>query len=77
MNSVTERWIVSCRRELLDPTLICSKRHLMIVLREYEDFYNTHGPQRPLKHAAPLPPLPDGVTDLDHFRFSGMTAPGA
>ena len=40
----------------------------MIVLREYEDFYNTHRPHRTLKHAAPLRPLPDGVTNLDHFR---------
>ena len=46
MNSVMERWIGSCRRELLDQTLIWNKRHLMIVLREYEDFCNTHRPHR-------------------------------
>jgi putative transposase len=38
MNSVMERWVGSCRRELLDRTLTWNKRHLMIVLREYEDF---------------------------------------
>ena len=68
MNSVMERWIGSCRRELLDRTLVWNQRHLMIVLRGYEDFYNTHRPHRALKQAAPLRPLPDGVTDLDHFR---------
>jgi putative transposase len=68
MNSVMERWIGSCRRELLDRTLAWNQRHPMIVLREYEDFYNTHRPHRTLKQAAPLRPLPDGVTDLDHFR---------
>ena len=68
MNSITERWIGSCRRELLDRTLIWNQRHLMIVLREYEDFYNTHRPHRALNQAAPFRPLPDGVTDLDHFR---------
>jgi putative transposase len=68
MNSIMERWIGSCRRELLDRTLIWNKRHLMIVLREYEDFYNTHRLHRTLKQAAPLRPLPDGITDLDHFR---------
>lgn len=68
MNSVMERWIGSCRRELLDRTLIWNHRHLMLVLREYEDFYNTHRPHRTLKQAAPLRPLPDGVTNLDHFR---------
>ena len=68
MNAIMERWIGSCRRELLDRTLIWNQRHLMAVLREYEDFYNTHRPHRTLNQAAPLRPLPDGVTDLDHFR---------
>ena len=68
MNSVMERWIGSCRHELLDQTLIWNKRHLMIVLREYEDFYNTHRPHRTVKQAAPLRPLPGSVTDLDHVR---------
>jgi hypothetical protein len=40
----------------------------MAVLREYEDFYNMHRPYRTLDQAAPLRPLPDGTTDLDHFR---------
>jgi hypothetical protein len=68
MNSVMERWIGSCRRELPDRTLAWNQRHLMTALREYEDFCNTHRPHRVLKQAAPLRPLPDGVTDLDHFR---------
>jgi transposase InsO family protein len=68
MNSIMERWIGSCRRELLDRTLIWNQRHLMMVLREYEDFYNSHRPHRALGQAAPLRSLPAGVTDLDHFR---------
>jgi putative transposase len=68
MNSIMERWIGSCRRELLDRTLIWNQRHLMAALREYEDFYNTHRPHRALNQAAPLRPLPDGVSDLDAFR---------
>ena len=67
-NSIMERWIGNCRRELLDRTLVWNQRHLMTVLREYEDFYNTHRPHRALSQAAPLRPLPDGITDLDHFR---------
>ena len=67
-NSIMERWIGSCPRELLNRTLIWNPRHLMTVLREYEDFYNTHRPHRALNRAAPLRPLPDGVTDLDRFR---------
>jgi putative transposase len=68
MNSVMERWVRSCRHELMDRTLVWNQRHLMIVLREYEDFYNTHRPHRALKQAAPLWPLPDGIADLDQFR---------
>jgi putative transposase len=69
MNSIMERWIGSCRRELLDRTLVWNQRHLMIELREYEDFYNTHRPHRALKQAAPLRPLPDRVTSLNQFRI--------
>jgi len=58
MNSIMERWIGSCRRELLDRTLIWNQRHLMTVLREYEDFYNTHRLHRALNQAAPLRPAP-------------------
>jgi putative transposase len=67
MNSVMERYIDRCRRELLERTLVWSRRHLMTVLREYEDFRNTHRPHRALNQAAPLRPLPDGVTDLDQL----------
>ena len=52
--------------ELLERTLVWNQRHLMTVLRE--DFCNTYRPHRTLNQAAPLRPLPDGVTDLDHFR---------
>jgi putative transposase len=68
MNAIMERWVGSCRRELLGRTLIWNQRHLMTVLREYEGFYNTHRPHRALNQAAPLRPLPDGVTSLDPFR---------
>jgi hypothetical protein len=36
-----------------------------MVLREYEDFYNT---RRTLDQAAPQRSLPDGDTDLGHIR---------
>jgi len=68
MNAIMECWVGSCQRELLDRTLIWNQRHLMAVLREYQGFYNTHRPHRALNQAAPLRPLPDDLTDLDHFR---------
>ncbi|WP_042387771.1 integrase core domain-containing protein [Streptacidiphilus melanogenes] len=62
MNSIMERWIQTCRRELLDRTLIWDQRHLRHVLREFETFYNQHRPHRSLGQAAPLRPRPEPVT---------------
>jgi putative transposase len=36
--------------------LIWNQRHLMTVLREYEDFCNTHRLHRTLNQASPLSP---------------------
>ncbi|MFC5001320.1 integrase core domain-containing protein, partial [Dactylosporangium cerinum] len=44
MNAVMERWMRTCRRELLDRTLILNQRRLLHALREYETFYNEHRP---------------------------------
>jgi putative transposase len=58
MNSIMERWIQTCRRELLDTTLIWNQNHLLHALGELQSFYNDHRPHRTLKQAAPLRPLP-------------------
>jgi putative transposase len=68
-NAIMERWIGSCRRELLDRTLIWNHRHLLRALREYEEHHNTHRPHRALGQAAPLKPLPAAVADLDSLRI--------
>jgi putative transposase len=67
--AIMKRWIGSCRRELLDQTLIWNQRHLLTVLREYEAHHNAHRPHRSLGQAAPLKPLPAPVTDLDSLRL--------
>jgi transposase InsO family protein len=56
MNAFMERWIQTCRRELLDRTLIWNQRHLLNALREFEDFYNAHRPHQGIANARPLPP---------------------
>ncbi|MEU1595143.1 integrase core domain-containing protein [Streptomyces sp. NPDC005708] len=61
MNSIMERWIQTCRRELLDRTLIWNQHHLLHVLDEFETFYDGHRPHRALGQAAPLRPLPEVV----------------
>jgi putative transposase len=62
MNSLVERWIQTCRRELLDRILIWNQSHLLHALREYESFYNEHRPHRALEQAAPCRPLPTPIT---------------
>jgi putative transposase len=63
MNSIMERWIQSCRRELLDRTMIWNQRHLLYALREFERFYNSHRPHQGIANARPLHPLPTPITD--------------
>jgi len=53
MNAVMERWIQSCRRELLDRTLVWNQAHLLHALRQYERHYNTHRPHRGISNARP------------------------
>jgi transposase InsO family protein len=65
MNSIMERWIQSCRHELLDRTLVWNQRHLLHVLHEYERHHNTHRPHRGISNARPLHPLPEPITDPD------------
>jgi putative transposase len=67
-NSIMERWFRSLRAELTDCTLLWNLPHLMRLLREFEQRYNTHRPHRALGQAAPTRPLPDNVIDLDDFR---------
>ncbi|MER6951392.1 integrase core domain-containing protein [Nonomuraea sp. NPDC000554] len=68
MNSLTERWIQTCRREFLDRTLIWNQRHLLHALREFETHYNEHRPHRALKQAAPLHPLPQPINKPAQIR---------
>ncbi|PWJ07777.1 integrase [Streptomyces sp. NWU49] len=70
MNSIMERWVQTCRHELLDRTLIWNLSHLLHALGEFESFYNEHRPHRALHSAAPLRPAPEPITDptrLDHL----------
>ena len=63
MNAIMERWVRTCRDELLDRTLIWNQAHLLHALREFEHHYNDHRPHRTLRQAAPLRPLPEPITE--------------
>ncbi|MCX4538358.1 integrase core domain-containing protein (plasmid) [Streptomyces sp. NBC_00841] len=65
MNAVMERWVRTCRHELLDRTLVWNQRHLLHALHEFEQHYNEHRPHRMLHQAAPLRPAPEPITDPD------------
>jgi len=67
MNAIMERWVRSCRAELLDRTLIVNRAHLLHALREYEAFYNEHRPHRTLNAAAHLRPLPQPIAEPDRI----------
>jgi putative transposase len=63
MNSIMERWVRTCRHELLDRTLIWDQRHLLYALHEFEYFYNGHRPHQGIANARPLRSLPAPITD--------------
>jgi transposase len=67
MNAIMERWVRTCRRELLDRTLVWNQRHLLHVLHEYEMFYNKHRPHQGIANARPLAPLPGPITEPDQL----------
>jgi transposase InsO family protein len=67
MNAIMERWVRTCRRELLDRTLIYNERHLLHALREFEAHYNTHRPHQGMGNARPLAPLPEPIADRNRL----------
>jgi transposase InsO family protein len=67
MNAIMERWVRTCRAELLDRTLIWNQRHLLHALREYETFYNTHRLHQGIANTRPLAPLPEPIIDSDRL----------
>jgi putative transposase len=69
MNSIMERWVQTCRRELLDRTLIWNQHHLLHALREFEDFYNFHRPHQGIAKARPLHPLPEPIVAPDKMAY--------
>ncbi|MDQ1308719.1 MAG: hypothetical protein QG671_4554 [Actinomycetota bacterium] len=66
-NSIMERWVRTCRRKLLDHTLIWNQVHLLHALREFKIFDNHHRPHQGIANARPLAPLPEPITDPDRI----------
>jgi putative transposase len=53
-NGVAERWIGSCRRDLLDHVVAFNERHLRRLLAEYVRYYHKDRTHLGLKKATPL-----------------------
>jgi putative transposase len=51
MNAICKRWVLTCRRELPDRTLIWNQRHLLHALRELKQFSNSHRPHQGITNA--------------------------
>ncbi|MDH6146014.1 transposase InsO family protein [Kitasatospora sp. GP30] len=72
MNSIMERWVQTCRHELLDRTLIWNERHLRHALREFEQHHNEHRPHQAMNQAAPLRAVPKPITDPGRIARLGI-----
>jgi putative transposase len=64
MNAIMERWVLTCRRELLDRTLVWNQAHMLHALREFEQYYNSHRPHQGISNARPLRALPPPIPEL-------------
>ena len=62
-NAIAERFVGTVRRECLDRILILGRRHLVAVLGEFVDHYNTHRPHRSLGQLAPCPSVTEKSED--------------
>jgi len=54
-NGVAERWVGSCRRELLDHIIPLSEKHLRKLLRDYVEYYNRDRTHYGLEKETPIP----------------------
>ena len=67
MNSIIKRWVRTCRRELLDRTLVWNEIHLRRCLRQFELHYNEHRAHQAMRQAAPLRAVPAPITDPERL----------
>ncbi|WP_327660237.1 MULTISPECIES: integrase core domain-containing protein [unclassified Streptomyces] len=70
MNVIMERWLQTCRHELLDRTLVWYERHLRHALRQFELHYNARRPHQAIDQTAPLRAAPE---PLSHAQITQLT----
>jgi transposase InsO family protein len=74
-NGVAERWIGSCRRELLDHLIVLNEAHLRRMIRDYISYYHadrTHDSvEKDTPAARPVSSKPDQSARLVSFPRTG------
>ena len=76
-NGVAERWVGSCRRDLLDHVIVLNERHLKRLMAEYLRYYHedrTHlglAKDTPAGRPIAIPP-PSGSTIRSFPRLGGL-----
>ncbi len=50
-NGVAERWVGSCKREIIDDVIVFNEDHLRRLLRDYVSYYNADRVHTPLRDA--------------------------
>jgi len=76
-NGTAERWVGSCRREVLDHIIALNEPHLRRLLREYVDYYHqdrTHDSlEKDTPNRRPVEPKPEpAATVVVHPRLGGL-----
>jgi transposase InsO family protein len=76
-NGIAERWIGSCRRELLDHIIPLNERHLRRLLREYVSYHNNDrvhdGLDKDAPNGRPVNRRPSpAATVISHARLGGL-----
>jgi hypothetical protein len=59
MNAVSERFVGSVRRELLDHVLVLDEGHLGSLLRQYQLYFNESRPHQGIGQRVPAKPVLD------------------
>jgi putative transposase len=74
-NGVAERWVESCRRDLLDHVIAVNERHLKCLLSEYVRYYHEDRTHLGLGKGTPRPQ--NSLHSLGSGSFAGSNRPAA
>jgi transposase InsO family protein len=73
-NGVAERWVESCRRDLLDHIIAMNERHLKRLLSEYIRYYHEDRTHLGLGKATPENRIPSRGSGAASFLSRGSAA---